>query len=1129
VNHGVLSTSSSVASSPNESPKERGDGSVADDPSNRPKLWIGRAHELGAEIARCRGGCNITGTALTVSTSGSTSNSDSGGGSGSGSGSVGDCGRDGVTVAAEASTTGVSSTLGVGLGLQALTAVAALDQAVDIHGDAKPAILFLSGSSGVAGDTLRYLRMFASLGHLVVCPDDFCGWPCRLRHRQPRRIAPGDPADYWTQNLLYQDEPSAGQLVYESCAKTYTSSSRLSVVYDCTLQVKFAALTRVLVDLPEKMARRGIYLAGNSEGAIVLGMMDDDVLDPNSEVRRVSGSGPAAGALSRFGGTAAAAVARHVSGRGFAAAPTEAPARLLGRINIAYSLEPNYFTYRTLKRGRSESGNVTTEATALAPAAHAAQAHAQAPHAQADSGSPVGAPPPPAGTAPLPVGQMGLGMRPCGMSSVSLASGVTDMSTMEMSDLGSDGEMSDESAPGSVGLAPGSEGPGPGAAGALPWGLFGSRWRRDVPTLCINGSEDQFFGRRGSVSEDVVRRSKLSEVRKGDRPHITGDAGQRMSELGMTAAFVAQMEGGRHAMCPTHDLALRAIVTEFLAAPETCAGIPERWDQDDSKGGIMLWHATVIAGQCSFASMASTEELLLTRAAAVATVAAVAGGSGRRSMDVRKSLDVNPGGQAQSSGFLELTSGLARFVRGKERHSFTDGLVANGLGATGGGGSVSVTPPTPGSPMEASALRSSPPESKPASQRTSLELAVQPLVRLQTSWGHPRPNPSKLLTLHHALPKLDLARGVQGLAGAVSILCMVGETAQGVGADVEDVPGVEAQAEAKQAQAWEASTVGTTEALDADPELQLGASVEEAEREGVREVLGAEEVEVSKVEEAPAADGALSVAPHAAAHHGSTITGISAVTREKAAGTAVRVDAKTEADDGVDVLMFAVSAAVAAPAPTAVAVAPSPAAASCVEQPLPLLSPHSRQQLGNTLIRFSMLKQLASLASRVATSLASKVTVSSAKHLTLRMGVITDRQPPSMPTKAKAARAMAPLPHPEAKAYQPTLEQTPSGRAGTKIGAVEWAQGRPAASAGDAGASQAGSSSFMTEPSDADVAVLRLDRVSLGVGVEVAVGVGNEGEDDPSTDPHPAVHRMSAKVSKLRRLWRKLTKPLRAR
>ena len=73
-----------------------------------------------------------------------------------------------------------------------------------------------------------------------------------------------------------------------------------------------------------------------------------------------------------------------------------------------------------------------------------------------------------------------------------------------------------------------------------------------MPTLCVNGSMDQFFGRRNSVSETVVKRASDSMLAKGDRPHITGDAALRMAELGMTRALVAQMEGAKHAMCATH-------------------------------------------------------------------------------------------------------------------------------------------------------------------------------------------------------------------------------------------------------------------------------------------------------------------------------------------------------------------------------------------------------------------------------------------------------------------------------------------------------------------------------------------------------------------------------------------------
>ena len=98
--------------------------------------------------------------------------------------------------------------MGKGLGAAAVRGLAALDGAVDVHGDAKPAVVFVSGSGGVAGDTLRYLRMLAAVGHLALCPDDFCGWPARLRSREPRTVDAESPSEYWAVNLLYGDAPA---------------------------------------------------------------------------------------------------------------------------------------------------------------------------------------------------------------------------------------------------------------------------------------------------------------------------------------------------------------------------------------------------------------------------------------------------------------------------------------------------------------------------------------------------------------------------------------------------------------------------------------------------------------------------------------------------------------------------------------------------------------------------------------------------------------------------------------------------------------------------------------------------------------------------------------------------------
>lgn len=463
----------------------------------------------------------------------------------------------------------------------------------------KPGVFFLSGSSGVAGDTLRYLRMLASMGHLVMCPDDFCGWPERLRHRRPAVLRPEDPANYWTNNLLYaKDSFATGELVYESCAEKYTSSNRLSVVYDATLKAKHAAMTSALFRLPDSMRRRGMFLAGNSEGAIVLGMMDDGLLELDSTL-----GSPRADDTDADGDDPAFDPARTSQGR-------REPARLLGRINIAYSLEPNYFTYRTLNKSQG-----------------------------------------------LLAGAMG-GGDSGGSGKLGSFGAIFESDASDASHSGHHSSGSHSS------RAPAVE----------PRGLFGSAWRVDVPTLCVNGSEDQFFGRRSSVSSAILQRAREQEERdeaeangnknmeknmetwrRGERPNITGDAGQRMIELGMTRAFVAQMEGGRHAMCDTHDLALYRLLAEFLAKPEECASIAERWAEDEQMKEYVLWRAQIVKEKSAFAAMASSDEVAWRRSER--KEGSGRGGSRRRGRLFHPS----------ASSFLDLTSSFASLVTAQQR------------------------------------------------------------------------------------------------------------------------------------------------------------------------------------------------------------------------------------------------------------------------------------------------------------------------------------------------------------------------------------------------------------------------------------------------------------------------------
>jgi hypothetical protein len=428
-------------------------------------------------------------------------------------------------------------------------------------------------------------------------------------------------APYWSLNLLYaRHEAPSGELVYESCAEQYTSSDRLAMVYDTTLAVKHAALTKLLLDLPKPMARRGIYLAGNSEGAIVLGMMDDSILDPSSDARRKSlGSAPSAGGA----GGVFSGLLSGLSGLALGGGSVW-EAKLLGRINIAYSLEPNYFTYRTIKKSRS-----ALEEPVDGPSADRSEA-----------------------------------------TSAADASAVSPEKKVPDVNRGPSRSTSSSPAP-------------------PPRGLFGSRWRRDVPTLCVNGSADQFFGRRNSVSEKVIHRSSDSLIKKGDRPNITGDAGQRIAELGMSCAFVAQMEGAKHAMCATHDAALRETLRAFLEAPKECAGIPDRWEREDGErerwDRTVLWSGVVAPGQCSFASIAATETHEARERRGHFGVGKHAGRVGRAAERItprprenerdenakpneRSSRDVTPASSRDASmhgstSFLDLTSSLARLVR----------------------------------------------------------------------------------------------------------------------------------------------------------------------------------------------------------------------------------------------------------------------------------------------------------------------------------------------------------------------------------------------------------------------------------------------------------------------------------
>jgi len=308
-------------------------------------------------------------------------------------------------------------------------------------------MVVIPGSGGVAGDTLRYVRRFASMGHVVIAPDDMA-WPMHLRNR-PRKDLREDSAaedendttmeedSYWNDFALYDVVTDAvtgakqganGSLVYKSSAKSFIEDSFLKKQYDAALKLKSVVVSHILLTLPDFIKNAGVALVGNSEGAAVLGMLNDKTF------------------MNNYSTESSKAVVK-------------------ARIAIAYPFEPSYFT-----------------------------------------------------------------------------------------------------------------------DGLKGWfaGTFGSSWSSNCPVLCINGSEDEFFGPLASVASDVVSAKILSLDGQGKeimQKNYSGDASIALEKLaarhraknqGQSNLLSVNIVGAKHGILKSHDVMVSKLLREFLRAPQKC-------------------------------------------------------------------------------------------------------------------------------------------------------------------------------------------------------------------------------------------------------------------------------------------------------------------------------------------------------------------------------------------------------------------------------------------------------------------------------------------------------------------------------------------------------------------------------
>jgi len=99
--------------------------------------------------------------------------------------------------------------------------------------------------------------------------------------------------------------------------------------------------------------------------------------------------------------------------------------------------------------------------------------------------------------------------------------------------------------------------------------------QKDVPTLNIIGSKDEYFGAVQSVAKIVVE----DGMGYGDK-NLTGNAYNTLVRQGLHHALVCVLEDGTHGPCITHDNQLREIFNTFFTRPHDIWQLERVWACD---------------------------------------------------------------------------------------------------------------------------------------------------------------------------------------------------------------------------------------------------------------------------------------------------------------------------------------------------------------------------------------------------------------------------------------------------------------------------------------------------------------------------------------------------------------------
>eukprot|EP00933_Yihiella_yeosuensis_P036453 TRINITY_DN30204_c0_g1_i1.p1 TRINITY_DN30204_c0_g1~~TRINITY_DN30204_c0_g1_i1.p1 ORF type:complete len:545 (+),score=105.38 TRINITY_DN30204_c0_g1_i1:51-1685(+) len=135
-------------------------------------------------------------------------------------------------------------------------------------------VLFMHGSGGMTYNNIRYARKLAGMGYLVIAPDSMAGGEYRKKDLS-KPIIPADETPYWGDLGIYSSD-AQGEYTYSTEAKAVVDDpERFRTLYANVFRMRRDEMHWILGRLPLYIQKTGVFLMGQSEGAMTVARFDD--------------------------------------------------------------------------------------------------------------------------------------------------------------------------------------------------------------------------------------------------------------------------------------------------------------------------------------------------------------------------------------------------------------------------------------------------------------------------------------------------------------------------------------------------------------------------------------------------------------------------------------------------------------------------------------------------------------------------------------------------------------------------------------------------------------------------------------------------------------------------------------